>query len=651
MMAVTRMFPPGRGVDKAHDPYDESGLKRESSAPCQLNCPAGIDVPSYVALIAQGRYDEAVEVIRQDNPFPWVCGLICPNPCEAWCQRRYLDKALCIKDLKGFVAKQVMEKGKGYSIPVPENRYDERVAVIGSGPAGLSCAYFLAREGYRVTIFERLPEAGGMLVTGIPEFRLPRDIVRREIAAIRDMGVEIVVNTAIGSDVTLDSLRSDGYKAFFLGIGAWKSYRLGIEGEDDFPQVLDVLGFLRDVSFGKKIKPANSVAIVGGGNAAIDAARTCVRLGCQSVSIVYRRTRSEMPAHFEEIIQTAEEGIHVHQLTIPKRIIGNYGKIDFLECTMANLGEPDESGRRRPVAIPDSEYKMPVGAVISAVGQQPDVAGFPGFGDLDINRNGTITVRAHTQQTSAPDVFAGGDAVTGPATVVEAIGGGKRAARAIHSYLRGMAMPVKSLPRPRMAVAPIEMHYTEKAFIQRQEIPLIDLDRRMHTFDQVELGLDEAAAQQEARRCMRCDVCERCGKCVDVCADKLGVAAIKFHHAGESSLILKDYAHQLPRCLGSGCCVRVCPTGALQMEDRGGERFILMSGTVINKLKLEQCEGCGEFYGSKVHIKHIEKAISAPSQAFDQKLCPECKRLAAAARIAGSQPDFTLARKKAAQKA
>jgi len=263
MMAVTRMFPPGRGVDKAHDPYDESGLKRESSAPCQLNCPAGIDVPSYVALIAQGRYDEAVEVIRQDNPFPWVCGLICPNPCEAWCQRRYLDKALCIKDLKGFVAKQVMEKGKGYSIPVPENRYDERVAVIGSGPAGLSCAYFLAREGYRVTIFERLPEAGGMLVTGIPEFRLPRDIVRREIAAIRDMGVEIVVNTAIGSDVTLDSLRSDGYKAFFLGIGAWKSYRLGIEGEDDFPQVLDVLGFLRDVSFGKKIKPANSVAIVG----------------------------------------------------------------------------------------------------------------------------------------------------------------------------------------------------------------------------------------------------------------------------------------------------------------------------------------------------------------------------------------------------
>uniref|UniRef100_A0A7C4EYR1 4Fe-4S dicluster domain-containing protein n=1 Tax=Desulfomonile tiedjei TaxID=2358 RepID=A0A7C4EYR1_9BACT len=641
-MTVHPMFPPGPAADKDRIVYAEDGLKRESSAPCQLNCPAEIDVPSYIALIGQGRYKEAIDLIRMDNPFPWVCGLVCPNPCESWCQRRYLDKALCIKDLKGFAAKMVCEKGPGYTIPAPKNTYSEKIAVIGSGPAGLTAAYFLAWEGYPVTVFEAMPEAGGLLVTGIPEFRLPRRVVRNEVEAIKAMGVEIVLNTPVGgADLTLDHLRKQGYKAFFLGIGAWQALKLGIEGEDQYPQVLNALSFLKDIAFGPKIKPANSVAIVGGGNAAIDTARTCVRLGSQSVSIIYRRTRSEMPAHFEEIIQMAEEGIHVHQLTIPSRIIGSYGKIDFLECVMATLGEPDETGRRRPVPIEGSEYKMPVGAVIAAIGQKPDLVNYPGFGDLELTKWETIKVRSHNQQTSVDDVFAGGDAVTGPKTVVEAIGAGKRAARAIHAYLRGEALPKRQPPRPRDMVRPILMDYHEKAFIQRQEIPLIDLDRRIHTFDQVELGLDEYAAKEEAKRCMRCDICERCGKCVEVCRDRLGVSAIRFHHAGENSLILKDYVHGLPRCIGCGACVNICPTGALQMVDQGDQRLILMSGTIINRIKMEKCEGCGAYYISKVLLKHVEKLVGAPEEAFDRKLCPDCKRIDHAAKMVGMPPDFT----------
>ncbi len=643
-MGKNLLFPPGPGADPLHIVYEEDGLKHESSAPCQLNCPAGIDIPSYIALIGRGEYDKAIDIIRKDNPFPWVCGLVCTNPCEHWCQRRYLDKALCIKDLKGLAARMVMEKGKGYTLPEPKAKYSEKVAIIGSGPAGLTAAYFLAWEGYPVTIFEAMSEPGGLMIAGICEFRLPRDFVRREIQAIKDMGVEIVVNTPIGDNVSLDDLRNQGYKAFFLGVGAWDGLKLGIEGENDYPQVISALEFLKDVSFGKKMKPANAVAIVGGGNAAIDAARTCVRLGSQSVSIVYRRTRSEMPAHFEEIIQMAEEGIHVHQLTIPSRILGSYGKIDFLECLMATLGEPDESGRRRPTPIDGSEYKMPVGAIIAAIGQKPAIKRYPCFGSLDLTRRETIRIRSHNQQTNIPDVFAGGDAVTGPATVVEAIGGGKRAAFAMHAFLRDQKMPEKVSIRPRAMIAPIVLDYHQKSFVQRQEIPLIDLDRRMHSFDRVELGLDEIAAREEAKRCMRCDICERCGKCVEVCRDRLGVSAIRFFHAGESSLILKDYVHGLPKCIGCGSCVNICPTGALQLEDRDGERILMMSGTVINRIKLETCEGCGAQYVTKVMVRHVEKLIEAPEEAFEQKLCQDCKRIAQASNMVGETPDFSVQR-------
>jgi NADH-quinone oxidoreductase subunit F len=639
-MKSNMLFPPGPGADKDRVVYAEDGLKHESSAPCQLNCPAGIDVPSYVALIGHGRFEEAIDVIRRDNPFPWVCGLICENPCESWCQRRHIDKSLAIKDLKATAAKVAMEKGEGYKNPEPKNRYDEKVAVIGSGPAGLTAAYFLALEGYRVTVFEALEEPGGLLIAGIPEFRLPREIVRKEIAAIQKMGVEIVVNTPVGTDVTLDRLREEGYKAFFLGIGAWSGIRPTIRCDEDYAQYIDVLTFLKDVAFGRKIRPADSVAIVGGDRAAIDAARTCVRLGCRSVSIVSRRPRSEMPACFEEIIQAAEEGIHFHQLTAVTKIIGSYGKIDAMECVMTLLGDPDDTGRRRPVPIPDSEYEMRVGAVIASVGQKPNLKDHPGFGDLDVTRTETILVRGDTQQTSIRDVFAGGDAASGPATVIEAIGAGKRAAAAMHAFLRGNRLPRKFTPRPRRMIEALPMDYHEKAFIKRQEIPMIDLDRRMTTFDQVELGLDERAATEEARRCMRCDICERCGKCVEVCSEKLGHSGIEFYHAGESSLILKDYARGLPYCIGCGTCVNICPTGALQIEDVDGERHILMSGTVVSKLSMLQCEACGIDFVTKATARNVQKDVKKHGSAMAVRYCPECRRVEQAAKLAGSKPNY-----------
>jgi NADH-quinone oxidoreductase subunit F len=325
-------------------------------------------------------------------------------------------------------------------------------------------------------------------------------------------------------------------------------------------------------------------------------------------------------------------------------VMGSYGKVDFLECVMASLGEPDETGRRRPIAVPGSEYKMPVGAIIAAIGQKPDIRSFPGLGELELTRKETIQVGLHSRQTNIPDVFAGGDAVTGPATVVQAIGAGKQAARAIHAHLRGQSLPQQILLRPRDMVAPAIMDYHEKSFIQRQEIPIIDLDRRMHTFDQVELGLDEIAARQEAKRCMRCDICERCGKCVEVCRDKLGVSAIKFHHAGESSLILKDYVHGLPMCIGCGSCVNICPTGALQMQDQGDERLLLMCGTIVNRIQMQECTGCGVHFAPKVLLEHVEKLVAAPGYKPFENLCPECRRVAHAYKVSGQEPDFTDAR-------
>ncbi|MBM4295685.1 MAG: FAD-binding protein, partial [Deltaproteobacteria bacterium] len=382
-------------------------------APCHQACPAGIDIPSFLALTSQGKYQEAWEVMREDNPFPWVCGLVCPHPCERACVRGNLDKAINIRYLKAFISEWVSKHGN-FTSPPPAPPNGHKVAVIGSGPAGLTCAHYLALKGYQVTVFEALPECGGLLRAAIPDYRLAREVVAKEIKLIKYLGVEFRTGVTVGRDITLEELRSQGHKAFFMGIGAHLGYKLKIEGEGDFPQVYDVISFLRNIYLGKKEKPADKVVVIGGGNAAMDAARTCVRLGCKEVHVSYRRTRAEMPAHPEEVEQALEEGVQIHFLTVPIKVGGSNGQVEYLECLQAELGRPDPSGRRRPIPVPESNYRLEVGAVITAIGQQPDLCPFP-EPPVQTTPWCTIVTEKESTKTTVKDIFAGGDAVTGPA--------------------------------------------------------------------------------------------------------------------------------------------------------------------------------------------------------------------------------------------
>lgn len=608
-------------------------------APCQMACPAGIDVPSYLTLIGLGRDAEAIEIIREDNPFPWVCGLVCTNPCEFMCVRGRMDAPISIKYLKGFAAERAMSEMR-YRNPerAPDN--GRKVCIIGAGPAGMTAAYYLALKGYGVTIVEALPVPGGMMMVGIPRYRLPREVIDRESGMIESLGVEFRYNTRLGKDVTLERLREEGFEAFLVSLGAHSALKLLIPGEEDFPQVINAVDLLRRVSLGDRHMPGRRVVIVGGGNVAIDAARTCIRLGCEEVIVAYRRTRFEMPAHEEEVEQAEEEGVKFSFLTVPIEIRGSNGRVTALHCLRAELGQPDEKGRRRPVPIKDSDHDLKVDAVISAIGQAVDSTGLATMKNLKWTKRSTISVNTVTMETSVEGVFAAGDVVTGPATVVEAIGGGKKAAEAIDRYLQGIPQPkMPQVPVRRRRLECLEVPASSKMIFQRPHIPLLNTDRRRITFQQVELGCPENAVREEARRCLRCDICRRCGLCVEICRDKMGIGALQLGYLDFDHPSPTDFRTTAERCIACGACAANCPNEAMVIRDQNGQRCLSLCGTVLNRLNLEYCERCGAVLGPARYHDFIARRTSAVAPLIQGRaLCVQCARKMTAERQAEILP-------------
>ncbi len=600
---------------------------RLAPAPCQMACPSGIDVPTYVALIGMGRDAEAIEVIRKDNPFPWICGLVCTRPCEFMCVRGRIDTPISIKHLKAFAAEKALSD-REYKNPEKAQDKNKKVCVIGAGPGGMSAAYFLALKGYQVTVFEAQPVAGGMMMLGIPRYRLPREVIDREVAMIEELGVEFRFNTRFGKDITFDQLKSQGFEAFFLGIGAHKAFDLNIPGEKNFSQVLEAIDFLRKVALGERKLPGKRVVVIGGGNVAIDAARTSLRLGSKEVIIAYRRTRHEMPADIEEVEQAEEEGIRFSFLTIPIEIVGENDNLKGLKCLRADLVAKEGSDRKIPVPMLGSDFIMEADAVISAIGQRVDHMELKSISDLKWSRRTTVNVDMASMQTARPEVFAAGDAVTGPATVVEAIGGGKRAAEAIDRYLSGIPQPeMPPVPVRRKRVDWLEVPAATKMVLKRPEMPLLNIERRRTTFQQAELGYSENQVREEARRCLRCDVCLRCGKCVEICRDKMGIDALELGYLDFDHPVKTDFRVTEEKCILCGACAANCPNDAVCIEDRKGERILDMCGTILNRQKLLYCDSCGAVIGPARYMDYVKNRLdSLPPRTEKEKICAACAR-------------------------
>lgn len=426
-------------IDWPSTPFHEARPDIERETPiCQETCPVHIDIRRYVGLITEGKFAEALAVIRERNPLPSTCGRVCNHPCEDACNRGRQDEPLAIDALKRFVSDwetALFREGKVQWPTPPKHTRKEKVAIVGAGPAGLTVGHDLALMGFRPTIFEAAPVPGGMLYLGIPEYRLPRDVIETDVDYIRNLGVDIHLETPIGPDLTLADLRKRGYKAIFIGIGAHKGLKLKVPGEDDFEGFMDCIVFLRRVNLGDQTKPGNKVIVIGGGNSAIDAARTALRLDCNEVHIVYRRSRREMPASPWEVDAAEEEGVKISYLAAPVRILGENGRVAGMECVRMRLGKLDASGRRRPVPIEGSEFVVEADLIVPSISQSPDISFLSDDHGLDISRWDSFVVNNASGATNLPGVFAGGDDVTGPSTVIEAVAAGHRAAKGIADYL------------------------------------------------------------------------------------------------------------------------------------------------------------------------------------------------------------------------
>ncbi len=519
---------------------------QDRTSPCEVGCPAGENIPVYFQLVREKKYEEAWHKILEDNPLPGVTGRVCYHPCEGACNRTGYDEPVAVHLVERFIAERNFSNKL---LPEPAgSRKSENVAVIGSGPAGLSCAYQLTRRGYRVVIYEADHEAGGMLRYGIPDYRLPKNVLDKEIADIERIGVEIRVDSRIGGNVAWSELEK--YDAVFVAIGAMKSRKLDVPGED-MKGVYTGVEFLRELNTGSAPKLGRNVMVVGGGNTAIDAARSAVRLG-KKATILYRRTRAEMPAVPEEIEEAEKEGVRFEFLVAPASVVGVRGKVTGVELVRMKLGEPDESGRRRPVTVKGSNFSLRADTVISAVGEEPDLSFLP----YSFLKKGVRLFVDDDYSTGVPGIFAGGDAATNPnGTVVNAIRSGKEAACSIDEFLGWRAKSNGAAPD---VVKPERVNTFYFPHEKRTSVPRMSVEKSKSSFREVNRTLSEAQAVAEAERCFSCGTCLHCDVCMTFCPD----VAISRNEEGDYVI---DYEH----CKGCGICVAECPREAMTLVPEG----------------------------------------------------------------------------------
>lgn len=520
--------------------------------PCQAACPIHTDVRGYVSAIAKGNVEEAIRIIRRVNPFPSSCGRICTRLCEKACRRAQIDEPISIRALKRFASDQTR---LFKLIERPENSYDEKIAIIGSGPAGMTAAHDLALLGYKVTVFEARNVLGGMLSEGIPDYRLPKDLVKEEVDNILALGVEAKTGLSLGRDVTLEELLKD-YQAVFIAAGSQKSLLPKYNGIE-LNGVIGAVEFLKQVGRGRKPRVGENIVVVGGGHTAIDAARTCIRLGASDVTIVYRRTVDEMPAGREEVEAAEQEGIKIMYLVAPVEFSGNE-KVRSVRCVRMQLGEMDKSGRRLPVPIENSEFEIAADTVILAIGYIPDTEVLKEYG-LNVSGKGTVMVKDETGITNIQGVFAAGDVVSGPRSVIEAIASGRRVAEAIHRHFRNL--PHKE-DNDFEFLNPLDDGVAKLIYkTERQKKPSLKVEERITNFEEVDLCYNRDQAVREAQRCLNCgagafvaDNCAACLNCVRICP--YGIPSPG-----------KEIAEiDISQCQACGICASECPASAIKLQ-------------------------------------------------------------------------------------